>query len=461
RSGTTASRRWRPVSRASKSSPASRSRGVLLSGRSCAPTGARGVVRPARPAAVREARRHVRVDVLGPAHAGDHGRDRVEGEAEPERDLGQVVDRCAELVRDRVHPLPHLLPAVAGEVPASPVALGKLRLGPDASGERALVERDAHDHPDTGPRRGGEELVLGALLEDVEDHLHGVDDAGLDQAQDVRRLVVVHGDAEETDLAVGLQPLGALEPAAPADPLVRPDVELLHVDRLDAEVAEAALRALDDPVGGKRLLRIRSRQSGPAGVLRRDLRRDRDLLRRVAHGSADELLAVAVSVAERRVDERDALVERPPQRAKRLVVFGADPHVLADAPGAVAKRRHARAAAAERTLLHYVGGAVESRTISCVRSSTWSASIVWFSSRRSSRLTAIRPISASGWRTVVSEGVTIAAASTSSKPTTERSSGTRRPRSCAACIVPIAMLSLKPKTAVGGFGRSSSCRAAS
>ena len=38
-----------------------------------------------------------------------------------------------------------------------------------------------------------------------------------------------------------------------------------------------------------------------------------------------------------------------------------------------------------------------------------------------SRLTAIRPISASGWRTVVSAGVTICVFSTSSKPPIERS----------------------------------------
>ena len=62
----------------------------------------------------------------------------------------------------------------------------------------------------------------------------------------------------------------------------------------------------------------------------------------------------------------------------------------------------------------------------------------------------MRPISASGWRTVVSAGVTIAACSESSKPTIERSSGTRSPRSRAARSAPIAMLSLNAKIAVGG-----------
>jgi hypothetical protein len=47
-------------------------------------------------------------------------------------------------------------------------------------------------------------------------------------------------------------------------------------------------------------------------------------------------------------------------------------------------------------------------------------------------LTAVRPISASGWRTVVSGGVTIVENSRSSKPTTDTSSGTRSPRERAA-----------------------------
>jgi hypothetical protein len=50
--------------------------------------------------------------------------------------------------------------------------------------------------------------------------------------------------------------------------------------------------------------------------------------------------------------------------------------------------------------------------------------------------------------------------STSSKPTTERSSGARRPRARPAWIAPIAMLSLNAKIAVGGSGRSRSRSAA-
>src|SRR5437773_2592746 len=82
------------------------------------------------------------------------------------------------------------------------------------------------------------------------------------------------------------------------------------------------------------------------------------------------------------------------------------------------------------------GGAVESRTTRRVASSTCSVSKRCRSSSRTSRLTAVRPISASGCRTVVSAGLTTVACSTSSNPTMETSSGTESPRSRAARTAP-------------------------
>src|SRR5690242_12904138 len=94
-------------------------------------------------------------------------------------------------------------------------------------------------------------------------------------------------------------------------------------------------------------------------------------------------------------------------------------------------------------------GPVDSRTTSSVASSRCKASRRWRSTRRISRVTAIRPISASGWRTVVSSGCVARARSMSSKPVTERSSGTRKPRWAAAASAPTAALSLNATRAVG------------
>ena len=74
----------------------------------------------------------------------------------------------------------------------------------------------------------------------------------------------------------------------------------------------------------------------------------------------------------------------------------------------------------------------------------------------SSRSTAVRPVSASGMRTVVSAGVRYSANGMSSQPTTATSSGTRRPAVCNADSTPIAIMSLCTKIAVMPGERSSS-----
>jgi len=73
-----------------------------------------------------------------------------------------------------------------------------------------------------------------------------------------------------------------------------------------------------------------------------------------------------------------------------------------------------------------------------------------------SSATARTAISFSGWRTVVSFGCTKAARITSSKPTTEMSSGTFNPAEEIASMAPNAMASLAAKMAVGGTGSASS-----
>ncbi|MNO04777.1 hypothetical protein D3C81_2259150 [compost metagenome] len=59
-------------------------------------------------------------------------------------------------------------------------------------------------------------------------------------------------------------------------------------------------------------------------------------------------------------------------------------------------------------------------------------------------------IEAIGWWIVVSSGQTVVAAEVSSKPTTDRSRGTSRPRRCATEIAAAPMSSLLAKMAVGG-----------
>jgi hypothetical protein len=199
---------------------------------------------------------------------------------------------------------------------------------------------------------GGEQLVVRALVEDVVDDLDRVDVAGAHEREGGLRLVVVDRHAEEADLALLLERLDGLEPVALPEPVVVPDVELLDVDRLEAEVAQARLGPGADVVARERRVGVRAGRGGPAPVLRRDLRRHVDGLGPVPDRAAHELLRVAVAVGERRVDEGQSEVDRAVQRAQRRVVVGADPHALADAPGAVADLGHLDAGVAKLAVVH-------------------------------------------------------------------------------------------------------------
>ncbi len=216
------------------------------------------------------------------------------GEDVAQGDLGDVVLGRSELGDDGPHPLGDLPLALLAKVAVAEVALLELRLRPDPAGQHPLVE---------------EELVLGALVEDVVDDLHGVHDARLYELDGVRGLVVVDGDAEVTDTALALEILDRLQPAPLADPFILSDVELLHVYRLEAKVLQAPLCVHSRPCSaGKVSSGLRPRRAWPGEVLGRDPRRCVDPLVPLPHGLPDEPLAVPVAVAQSRVYEVQAEV---------------------------------------------------------------------------------------------------------------------------------------------------------
>ena len=267
---------------------------------------------------------------------GDHGRHGGVGEHVPEREIGHVVRLDAEVLRQRRDVLRHLGGPVAGEVPGAEVAVLEARIRGDAAGQAALVERDAHDHADAVLLASGQQLLLGLLVEHVVDDLHRVDGTGADQGEPVLRLVIVDRDAEEADLPLLLQRLHGLEPVAVPHPVVAPDVELQHVEGVEAALLQARLEAGADVLTRERLLDGDALARRPLAVLRRHLRRDDEPLAGVlAQDPADDLLAPAVAAGG--VDEGAAELDEALERLHRLVVLRADPAAsrTADAPGAV------------------------------------------------------------------------------------------------------------------------------
>ena len=91
-------------------------------------------------------------------------------------------------------------------------------------------------------------------------------------------IVLGQRNADGLDFARALQILEGAAPVVALDPLVVPDVELQQVDGVQFQVAQALLGARHDVIVRKHVADRRARLRRPDAVLRRDLRRDVDLV---------------------------------------------------------------------------------------------------------------------------------------------------------------------------------------
>jgi hypothetical protein len=158
-------------------------------------------------------------------------------EDKAQRCLGEGVGRDLQIFSDFPCAFLDLPLAIAAKVVFPEIPFGKGGVRTNMPGETAFIEGDADDHADIVAGACREQFLFGRLFEDVVDHLHTVDDAAINEFQRVVRPIVVDRYAEQADFAVTLQSLDRLQPVAAINPFVRPDVELLDIDRLDAEVA--------------------------------------------------------------------------------------------------------------------------------------------------------------------------------------------------------------------------------
>src|SRR5918998_3284031 len=239
---------------------------------------------------------HVALHVGHRAYAGNHGRDGGVAENVAQGYLRYLVLGNPELRGHRSHPIVHVPFAVAPEVVVPEVALVEGCIRRDTSGQGTLVERNPDYDPDAVLLTDGQQPVLRALVEDVVDHLHRVDHARLDEPDGVLGLVVVYGDAEKADLAVPLEFVDGLQPVPASDPVVLPNVELLHVQGVEPEVSQALLGALPDVVPGEHLPHRNAVGGRPDPVFRRDLRGDVYPLAALREDLAHEALALSPAV---------------------------------------------------------------------------------------------------------------------------------------------------------------------
>ncbi len=150
------------------------------------------------------------------------------------------------------------------------------------------------------------------------------------------------------DLPVCRFPRGIREPG------VVPDVQLLHVQRFHAEILERLLGRRGDVLRGKDVAELVAGFAGPLPILRRDLRRHGGLAGAdlVLQLFADQALAVAVAVRQRRIEEGDPLLDRFAHRLAAFTVVDAAPHLAAESPAAEADFAHAISSVTESSLLH-------------------------------------------------------------------------------------------------------------
>src|SRR5262249_22771892 len=160
------------------------------------------------------------------------------------------------------------------KIDVSPIALRPCRRRRQRARQAPLVKRHARDDRDVVCVAVRKEGVFRRLIEDVVDDLHAVHDPGLEGVQHVRRLPSVHADAECSYQALFLELLGRPLPSFIVRPCVIPDVELLEIDRLGAEILETLLRELADMVWWKHVGDWGLRLPGPREILWWDLRRD-------------------------------------------------------------------------------------------------------------------------------------------------------------------------------------------
>ena len=274
-------------------------------------------------------------------------------QAETDRDVRQVARVFeAEIANQRVDVLRHLLLSVAAEIKVAEIAFGENCVFVNAAGERPFVQRHAGEDADIVVDAGGKQILLRRLIEDVVDHLHGIDQARLNDAEPRIRFMVIEGHSEGPNLSLPLQIFEGAAPFVATGPLRVPDVKLEQVDDLETQIFQAVFRRANDVVAGKSFFDADSGGRGPPAVLRWNFGGDINLARRFTGHATDQFLTVSVAVDERGVDEIHAQFDGAMERGEGLLIGRANPHGAADTPGAIADFAHFEIGLAQPPVFH-------------------------------------------------------------------------------------------------------------
>src|ERR1017187_10441264 len=139
-------------------------------------------------------------------------------------------------------------------------------------------------------------------------------------------------------------------------------------------MAQALLRAGDEVVVREDAGDGRAGFRRPDAILRRHLGGDVDFAPGGARRIAHQLLAMAIAVRQRDIDQADREIDGAAQGEQRFIVRAAEPLFAADAPGAVADVADSEVSPSPRVILHTlslvrVHGGTDDRLLSSVSQS--------------------------------------------------------------------------------------------
>lgn len=197
----------------------------------------------------------------------------------------------------------NLLLAVASEIGFAKFSRLEHGLGSYGSGETALIERNTRQDSNFHLLAERKEVGFGTLVKDVVDDLNGLDKARFHGLESGIRVVFTYGDTHKADFAARAEIFDSSTPFVGIGPGVGPDVELLEVDLLDAEIAQTLVGGFDDVVIGENGLNWSFRGGGPDAVLRWNFGGHIGLPECLFDSLADKLFTVSIAICQRGVDE--------------------------------------------------------------------------------------------------------------------------------------------------------------
>jgi len=164
--------------------------------------------------------------------------------------------------------------------------------------------------------------------------------------------MIVDRHAHRAHFPRGLQFLKRPAPFVAMKPFRIPHVQLLEVEGVDFQIAQAVFRATQDVLIRKHTFDTDTRLGGPQAILGRYLGSKMNSMVALPNHFPHQLLAMAIAISQSGVDKVDAQLHGLVQRAHRFVIGAAQPLVPTNPPSAISKLTDLYAGSPKNSLFH-------------------------------------------------------------------------------------------------------------